>query len=184
MDSLSLDELTDDHLLSLIRDGDRAAFGVLYERYRVVARRFALHLNAQSDADDVVAESFTTVLSTIEKGKGPTENFKTYLLTVVRHRVYTVYSQREKVHPTEQMGKLDGVVYQPDIVEPDQELAQAWTELLPRHRDILRATVLQDKKPDSIAPEMGINPNAVSAVAYRARTILKRKYLEFQEGST
>src|SRR5680860_1809169 len=77
-------ELTDPELISRVREGDVAAYGILFSRHVDPATRLARLLIGQSDADDLVSEAFVKVLNVLIGGGGPDVAFRAYLLTAVR----------------------------------------------------------------------------------------------------
>lgn len=80
----SLDE-KDEQLITWVRSGDTAAFAVLYSRHSGIAEKLAaIHADNFSDASDVAAVAFASVLERLPAGNGPDVFFRAYLLTVVR----------------------------------------------------------------------------------------------------
>jgi DNA-directed RNA polymerase specialized sigma24 family protein len=78
--------LSDEEVVARVRRGDTRSYGVLYQRHAERARRLARSIvNNRSDADDVVAEAFASVLSALEGGKGPVDSFAPYLMSSVRN---------------------------------------------------------------------------------------------------
>ena len=59
-----------------------------------------------------------------------------------------------------------------DIVVADQSLAEAWTQLPPKDREVLALSVLEDLPVATIAVALGISPNAVSIRLHRAKKTL------------
>ena len=52
------DQRDDAPLLLATRDGDMAAYGLLFDRHRDAAMRLARSLTSPSNADDLVSEAF------------------------------------------------------------------------------------------------------------------------------
>ena len=66
------DETSDAVLLLRTREGDSEAYGSLYLRHVAAAKVLARQLARDpSEADELVAESFTRVLSVLQRGAGP-----------------------------------------------------------------------------------------------------------------
>jgi DNA-directed RNA polymerase specialized sigma24 family protein len=83
------DVITDAQLLQQVRHGDEDAFAELYRRHIEVARAAARSLmSSRPEAEDVVADAFMRVLSILQRGGGPEEAFRPYLMTCVRHACY------------------------------------------------------------------------------------------------
>src|SRR5438094_1122543 len=176
-----LGALSDAELITSVRAGSDAAFAVLYERHGGAARAAARSLGAsRADVDDLVSEAFTRVLSALQRGGGPEVAFRPYLMTCVRNAWYD-------------KGRKDGRVDVPgDIPEsinlalldvpPDSEdarmVAEAFASLPERWQMVLWHTEVEGKSAADIAPLLGLAPNAVAALAYRAREGLRQAYLQ------
>ncbi len=73
------------NLLNKVRTGDTAAFGVLYQRHVQAVRRLARELvMSPAEADHLVAETFALVHDVTQRGGGPTDAFRPYVLTALR----------------------------------------------------------------------------------------------------
>lgn len=175
------EEVSDATLIARVRAGDVASYGTLFARHREAANRLARSLTQLADADDVVADAFAKVLATLQDGKGPDEAFRPYLLTAVR----TCHIDRRRfaarVAPTDDAGVLETGETLPDpavagfegsaAVEAFRSLPERW-QLVLWHLDV------EGQKPAAVAPLLGMAPNAVSALAYRAREGLRQAYLQ------
>lgn len=174
---------TDDSDLALIRRtraGDLDAYGTLHERHAGSARALAWRMSrSPADADDLVSEGFARVLSALQRGRGPEIAFRPYLLSTVRRLAYdrTDREQREApvAHDLDEPATLDGdpVV---DGFERDTAAA-AFASLPERWRMVLWHTEVEGQSPAEVADLLGIKPNAVAALAYRAREGLRQAYL-------
>ena len=82
----ALEQVSDAELISAVRRGDVTAFGQLYERHLVSAKRAANCLaKTPAEREDLVAEGFTRVLRMLREGRGPDEEFRPYLLVTMRN---------------------------------------------------------------------------------------------------
>ncbi|KQV73761.1 hypothetical protein ASC61_01320 [Aeromicrobium sp. Root344] len=174
-------EASDARLIAAVRDGDTEAYGELFGRHRDAATRLASQLVPGPDADDLVAESFTRVLALLQAGKGPDEFFRAYLLTAIR-RLHVDRGRRQKrVRTTDNDADLDRAVAFVDPAEMRFEqgaAAAAFTALPERWQLVLWHLDVEGQKPADIAPLLGMSPNSVSALAYRAREGLRQAYLQ------
>ena len=170
----------DASLLVATRDGDMDAYGILFERHRLAAQRLALSLTTPANADDLVAEAFTKVLVSLQNGHGPTEFFRAYLLTAVR-RLHIDSIRRESHEVPSEDSRLDSAEDFLDTAQIGFErtaTAEAFASLPERWQYVLWHLDVEKEKPADIAPQLGMTPNAVSALAYRAREGLRQAYIQ------
>ncbi|WP_332667744.1 sigma-70 family RNA polymerase sigma factor [Aeromicrobium sp.] len=179
--STTLVEASDAQLIAAVRDGDTEAYGELFDRHREAATRLSSQLVPGPDADDLVAESFTRVLTLLQAGKGPDEFFRAYLLTSIR-RLHIDRTRLEKrVRTTDDEAELDRAIEFVDPAEMRFEqgaAAAAFAALPERWQLVLWHLDVEGQKPADIAPLLGMSPNSVSALAYRAREGLRQAYLQ------
>ncbi|NUT91156.1 MAG: sigma-70 family RNA polymerase sigma factor [Saccharothrix sp.] len=171
----------DRELLARVRAGDDAAFGELFSRHADAVRRFALrHVREHAEADDLTAEAFFRVLQAIRRGTGPTDHVRTYLLTVAR-RVAWEWSGRRRDVPVEDEELSRRVEPFPDATASRAEhtlISRAFTSLPERWRSVLWQVEVEGARPAAVAPSFGLSPNAMAALARRAREGLRAAYLQ------
>lgn len=173
-------EPSDPELLARARAGDPDAFGVLHVRHAAAARRLAGRLSRNGhDADDLVAEAFARVLAAVQQGRGPTVAFGPYLCSTVRRLAYDRSSreQRERVQDPE-IEHAPPERVDPVVASFERSAAAAAFATLPeRWQAVLWHLEVEGAKPREVAPLVGLTPNAVSALAVRAREGLRQAYL-------
>ncbi|MEV7661376.1 sigma-70 family RNA polymerase sigma factor [Paenarthrobacter sp. NPDC089316] len=173
----------DGHLIGLVRRGDLSAFDHLYKRHVSIASTVARrHVDNPSDAEDVVAEAFQSVLQSLVSGKGPDTFFRAYLLSTVTRLSHQQNRKSSKVVPSGDDSLLDQTLAEPDAVVQAFEsraVAQAFRALPERWQAVLWYLDVERMKPAVVAPILGLSANAVSALAVRAREGLRRQYLQF-----
>jgi RNA polymerase sigma factor (sigma-70 family) len=133
-----------------------------------------------AEADDLVAEAFTRLFTTLLSGAGPDAAFRAYLLTVLRHTLYNWASRDRRVELSDDMTRHDpGVPWEDTAVAglESRLAARAFTRLPERWRTVLWRTEVEQESPAEVAPLLGLTPNGVSALAYRAREGLRQAYL-------
>jgi RNA polymerase sigma factor (sigma-70 family) len=174
-------DLSDDSLLGLVRGGSADAYAVLFERHRHPAHRMAAYYANTHDAKDIVAESFAQVYDLLRRGKGPEESFRAYLFTSVRHEAGRRGKMKKRVTPTDVIETVDRpVVFGNGLMDGfERDLVRAAFAALPkRWQTVLWHVDVEGRKPSEVAPMLGLKPNSVSALAYRAREGLRKSYLE------
>jgi RNA polymerase sigma factor (sigma-70 family) len=176
----TLDERSDAELISAVRAGDVAAYGELFARHVEAARRLGRQLVPGPDVDDLVSEAFTKVLGVLQRGGGPDLAFRAYLLTAVRRLHVDRIRSAARLHTTDDLTPFDpGVPFRDTAVEGFESAAaaRAFASLPERWQLVLWHTEVEEQKPAEVAPMLGMTPNAVSALAYRAREGLRQAYL-------
>lgn len=175
---------SDAELILQVRSGDREAFGVLYERHAGAARALARQYVSPADADDVVADAFSKLFEMLRRGAGPDAGFRPYLYTVVRHRSFDVSRGAARTRPStddEIESVLGRVASEEDPALAGFErsvVSKAYFELPERWREVLWYVLVDDLKPAQVAPVLGLSPNGVSALLYRAKEALRAGYLQ------
>jgi RNA polymerase sigma factor (sigma-70 family) len=176
---------SDEMLIARARVGDSHAYATLYERHRGAALAAARCLTrSASDADDVVSESFARVLNVLRGGKGPLSAFRPYLMTVVRNTVYE-RTRRGRETPSDLISDIADIATA-DAADRDAEARiarQAFESLPERWQLILWHTEVEGRSPADVAPLLGLAPNSVAALAYRAREGLRQTYLQAHVGA-
>ncbi|MBN9740044.1 hypothetical protein DMP23_02830 [Amycolatopsis sp. A1MSW2902] len=181
---------SDAELIAAVRAGRVRAYGILYERHSEAARNLARQLaKSAAEADDLVSEAFAKVLDTLRAGKGPDVAFRAYLLTALRHIAYDVTRQHRGIHLSEDLSDPVGkhaqalaVPFADTAVAGLERMlaAKAFARLPERWQAVLWHTEIEQQSPAEVAPLLGLTPNGVSALAYRAREGLRQAYLQVQ----
>jgi len=181
------DPVSDAELITAARAGDQRAYAELYRRHAAAALRFARSLTGHSaDADDLVAEAFTRVLAALRSGNGPAEAFRPYLLSAVRNAFYDNARRGLREQPVDEVAPdAPWVPFVDPAAAADERrlIATAFQELPERWQVVLWHTEVEGEQPADIAPLLGISPNAVAALAYRAREGLRERYLRAHIGT-
>ncbi|MCW2837244.1 MAG: sigma-70 region 2 domain protein, partial [Marmoricola sp.] len=178
-------ELTDPELISRVREGDVAAYGILFSRHVDAATRLARLLVDRSDADDLVSEAFVKVLNVLLGGGGPDVAFRAYLLTAVRRLHIDKVRGNQRLTTTGDLTPYDSGVPFTDTAVAGFEggaAAKAFASLPERWQLVLWHLEVENQKPADIAPLLGMTPNSVSALAYRAREGLRQAFLNMHAG--
>jgi RNA polymerase sigma factor (sigma-70 family) len=187
-DTLSFINLTDaslvseEELLDRAREGDRSAFGTLYLRHRDAARKVAgMCASSAADAEDAVAEGFARVFAALPRMAGRQIAFRPYLLTCVRNAATDRLRRERRVDLRDQMPETPGAAQADDMALLGLEknlVGEALQALPARWRTVLWLTEVEGLSPAEVSRRIGIKPNAVAALAYRARKGLREAYLQ------
>jgi RNA polymerase sigma factor (sigma-70 family) len=171
---------TEAALIERTRDGDMDAYEELYRRHTTDAAKVArIVTNNNDEAQDVVSEAFTRVLRLLKTGGGPEDSLGPYLRTTIRRLAI------DRHRSTQRTGPADPSTFDilPTAGDPmaratDRQLVRRAFETLPlRWQEVLWHTEIEGSAPASLASRLNTTPNAVAALAYRAREGLRQAYL-------
>lgn len=172
--------LDEAELVTAARFGDREAFAELYRRFRPAARATAAALRvSRFDRDDVVDEAFANILSAFQRGNGPVDSFRPYLVAAVRNLVYN--QSRRNTRADEGCRRLTVDLMRDQLTSAEFEpepLHRALEQLPQRWQHILQEVEVDGRRPAELAGELGMSANAVAALSSRARRGLRTAYLE------
>lgn len=174
-------EVADDVLITRVRGGDLDAYGDLFARHKDAALRLARSLTKGADADDLVSDAFAKVLNALQSGSGPDIAFRAYLLTAVRRLHIDRARGHARATPTDDIAALDqGVPFSDTAVAAFESstAARAFGSLPERWQMVLWHLEVEGQKPADVAPLLGMTPNAVAALAYRAREGLRQAFVQ------
>jgi RNA polymerase sigma factor (sigma-70 family) len=170
-----------------VRGGDIQAYGELFDRHLDVARRLARQLTCGSGSDDLVSAAFAKVLAVLQSGRGPDVAVRAYLLAAVRLLHGDRQPAGQRVQPTGDVEQWDSPVPFQDSAVADSgrsDAARAFASLPERHQVVLWHLEVEEQKPAEVGVLLGLSPNAVSALGYRARENLRRAYLRMHLADT
>src|SRR5919204_5028298 len=165
---------TDERLVQMVRQGDAAAFEVLYDRYHLRILSFCRHmLGSQPDGEDATQHTFVALHRHISDGR-PVD-VKPWLFQVARNRCLSIIRARREhadvddpiVQPTTE-GLADSVQRRSDL----RELLGDLQQLPEDQRAALLLSSLGDLSGDEIAAVVGCPPQKVKAPGFPARTSL------------
>jgi RNA polymerase sigma-70 factor (ECF subfamily) len=176
-----VDEIPDDELISLYRNGDAEAFDVLFGRYYRSVYNFALYMLSNSGrAEDVLQESFLAVARAAKRYE-PRGQFRTWLMRIVRNRCLNeIESERVRRIVSTESGSvtLDGPSREPTPLQRLEmaELTAAVTReigrLPQRQREALVLYAFEEMTYREIAEVLDLPINSVKTLIHRARAAL------------
>jgi RNA polymerase sigma-70 factor (ECF subfamily) len=177
--------VSDAELIELARNGDRAAFGDLVERYQHVVFRAALAaLRSREDAEEVTQEAMVSAFLKLDSFRGEA-SFKTWLLTITWNRAMDRRRKvgdwfRRFVTPDREEG-FDPPSGQPShettliAEETRREVRRMLATLPAKYREALLLSASGDHTFDEIGRLLGIPTGTVKWRAMEGRRILKKK---------
>lgn len=173
----------DSALISRIRLGDTTAFADLWSRHAAVGYRYARSLTSAFEPDDLVAEAYLQIMRAMRNGRGPSVEFRPYLLATIRNLARTWGRSTHEI-PLETLDDLEAA--DSDVGEnvlhamDARATAQAFRTLPPRWQRVLWLIEIEHLTPAQVARIMGMTANGVSSLAFRARDGLRDAWLQMQ----
>jgi RNA polymerase sigma factor (sigma-70 family) len=180
-------ESTDEVLLDRVRDGDRRAFAVLFERHHARTVHYAHAVTgSRADAEDLSSDALVRMMLALESGKGPETNVAAYLRTTVRRLAIDMGVKNARtvlaglaIDDTEPSSQT----HQLTPIERESILNSAFNSLPPRWRQVLWMVEVLGYRPADLARELDITPPAACSLLWRARTALKNQYCHMADRS-
>ena len=155
------------------RNGDREAFGRLYEAVALDLYRMALYtLGDPQDAEDMVAETFLEAWKGIHNLR-ETDRFRQWML-----RILSVRCKRRVARYIQEKGNIDIDDYLeegvPDTGGPRAEVRDAMARLAPDERQIVLLSVLEGYTMRESAGMLGLPQGTVSSKLHRTLKKLRQ----------
>jgi RNA polymerase sigma factor (sigma-70 family) len=182
---------SDAELIAAVRGGDSSAFGALWTRHHPAVLRYARQFGPLGAAEDLASEAFARLLRILQVGGGPDMNVRPYLLTSVRRlRIDIATRYERRVGLTDDDSELDRGLASDGADQTALEALEArtvwraYSSLPERWQTVLWHTLIEEQPPAAIAPILGSSPNAVAALAMRAREGLRQAFLQAHVADT
>jgi len=173
-------EVDDIQLLRDAQNGDREAFGELYERYAPrVFRYLYAHLDNRLDAEDLTEEIFLRVWKTLGSYQQQGVPFLAFLFRVARNALIDHYRRSAKSEQEASIEDLHLRDHEPGPVDAvantleHQQLRQVMQQLREDYRTVLALRFLSELSPEETARAMGRSAGAVRVLQHRALAALR-----------
>ena len=177
--------MSDAELIELARNGDRAAFGDLVERYQHVVFRAALAaLRSREDAEEVTQDAMVSAFQKLDSFRGDS-SFKTWLLTITwnramdRRRQTGSWFRRFVAHDREGGFELPSgrPSHETTLIaeETRREVRRLLATLPVKYREALLLSSSGDHTFDEIGRLLGIPTGTAKWRAMEGRRILRKK---------
>jgi RNA polymerase sigma-70 factor (ECF subfamily) len=176
-------DFTDEELMVMFKNGNTAAFDLLFDRYRAALFNFLFRMlgRMREPAEDLFQEIFMKVF----KGRDfyePTGKFSTWLYTIARnhclnHIKSIEYQKNKGMVPLESVDEpgteeKDETKSREDLHE---ELERAISSLPEQYRDVFLLREVEGLSHEEISRILNMNESTVRSSFHRARKQLKEK---------
>jgi RNA polymerase sigma-70 factor (ECF subfamily) len=189
--AVPLEEPTDETLVARAASGDDSAFEAIVERYQARVFRLACRLTSETDAPDVLQETFLRVYRHLASFRGESQ-FRTWLYRVASNTalMHRRAATRRPAEPLDVFlprfdaeGRHAGtpaelqVASHADELLDRQFLAHKARDVIARLPDVYRDAFvlrdLEDMSTEDVAQALGVAPATVRQRVHRARLMLR-----------
>jgi len=154
--------MTDAELIAGIRNRQRQAFDLFYDRYAQIIFNLCLRiLKDETDAEDVVQEVFVQIWKEAERFDATRASVKTWLFTIARSRSLDRYRSRKTVqsrlqdHTDESLQQMPGKEDLQASSLMQQYVSNALNQLSAEQRVVLELSYYEGLTQEEIAGRLG-----------------------------
>jgi RNA polymerase sigma-70 factor (ECF subfamily) len=167
---------TDDHLIARAINGDRDAFGDLYERHLSAIYRYVYYRVGEArEAEDVTEMIFLKAWEALERYRPTGAPFRVWLYRIAHNVVVDRYRTRKTADALDEQHP-DRALHPEAHVERDegrQALLGALARLDPAHQQVLTLRFMCELSHAETALTMGRSEGAVRVLQHRALAALR-----------
>ena len=176
---------TDLRLWQRFREGDEAAFAVIFDRFSPILYRYGSSITVHKDiVEDSIQDGFVDIWRTKER-LSDTDNIGFYLFKVIRRKIYKNLQSKQLSSEDSLEGLLINTVAaiensaETNLINDESEtqrrliIANIILQLPPRQREVIELRFYQGFSYEQIAEIMGINLQSVHNNVHRALTFLR-----------
>jgi len=166
--------LSDDRLAVVAKDGNEAAFEVIYDRHHRGLLSFCRHmLRSREDAEDALQQTFASAFEALPRTKQPLQ-LKPWLYTIARNRCLSMLRARRE-HPVEEVESSSSTAGLSEEVERRAELRELLSDLetLPEpQKAALVLTEVGALGHSEVAKVLECETKQVKSLVFQARSAL------------
>jgi RNA polymerase sigma-70 factor, ECF subfamily len=165
--------LEDTQLVDAARDGDRTAFGLLYQRYARVVHGILLARVPPGDTDDLTQDVFLLAMRRLHTLRDPAA-FPAWLAAIARNRTNDYY--RRSPRHEELTEAVADAAAQDDRPQAEAHAALAAIRSLPdAYRETLILRLVEGLTGPEIAERTGLTHGSVRVNLFRGMQMLRNK---------
>lgn len=164
---MHFDQKDDSYLIGRLRDGDKEAFDVIYDKYGPSMLAYSLHLlNSNDDAEDVVQDVFLNLWRS-RKDLKIVETLQPYLFTALRNRILNLWKSRlnsnlyndyvKALHEPGVQRDFENIEYR----EFERMVKDEIEKLPPTQRRVVSMSRLQNLDVEQIANKLGLSVQTI-----------------------
>jgi RNA polymerase sigma-70 factor (ECF subfamily) len=179
LDFFYMDSRDDATLITATRAGDKAAFGLLYDRYVDRIYRFVFYKTFQKEVtEDIVSDVFHKVYDRLGSFDSTRGTFSQWVYRIARNAVIDHYRTLKKTIPIEDafdLGEEDRTVEEHDNLLALGRVREFMKALSPRQREIITLRIWEELSYKEIADQLDTTEDAAKMAFSRAMKELREK---------
>ncbi len=161
------DKAAEAMLVNAAREGDRVAFGKLYDRYAPMVHGIILARVPATEVDDLVQDVFLFALGHLPSLR-EVNAFGKWLATIARNRAFNYHRHKQETMVMVEAVPTDGQTEAQAILKIIHTLPEAYRETL-----VLR--LVEEMTGPEIAARTGLTPASVRVNLHRGMKLLREK---------
>lgn len=180
-----------ERIIERARLGERAALGLLYDRYSPEVYRFLYRQCGDAAlAEDLTADVFLRLLDAIDRERAWRQSFSGWLFRIARNRLHDHYRSRGRRPEVElrAAGAGDDGAQDPEGRATHdaliQDLGRAMSSLRPKQAEVLHLRFGEGWSHRRVAERMGMSETAVKVTQHRALEAIRRRLAHVIEETT
>jgi RNA polymerase sigma-70 factor, ECF subfamily len=166
------DEVANEALVALAQQGDRAAFGQLYERYARMVHGILLARVPSAEIDDLVQDIFVQAMRQVHTLRDITR-FGGWLAAVARNRANDFH--RRSVKQVEWSEESHGGERRRSVLDDGAVILEAIRGLPEAYRETLILRLVEGMTGPEIAERTGLKAGSVRVNLHRGMEMLRKK---------
>ena len=169
----------DAQLAALVLQGDQAAFGYLFDRYReAIYRLFVQRTGDKSDADDLLQETFIKVYMNIDRYSWVYTIARNTLIDYLRRRSDDVSIDERFLSPVS-----PGPTPEESVIDAQRrtQFEAGLSRLTPAYRQLIVMRFIEERSYEEIAESLGRGMNTIKTQIRRAKEAMCRLIVEHEE---
>jgi RNA polymerase sigma factor (sigma-70 family) len=161
-------------LVARLKVGDEAAAHEFFDRYAARIRRFVVSsLGAESDADDLLQETFIALADALPFFRGDSSLF-TFACAIAHRKVLSFVRTKARRARLMRAAPIAEAVPFLDA-DANPEFRRALAELRPEYREVLNLKYVEEIGVTEIAATLRLSEHAIESRLARARKALRKK---------
>ena len=161
------------NLIERAIQGDKEAFGLLYNHYQPQIYRFIyIKVSERAEAEDICHQVFLKAWQNIERFRYQKLPLSSWLYRIARNQIIDVYRTKKIELSLERVKEVavdnPGIEKEIDSKKEIEKIRKALKQLKPEQQDVIIMRYIEEMSPKEIALALKKTPTAVRIIQHRA----------------